>query len=114
MAPGRRSCRCAKRWPAKRWQRLRAGGHNGMQLSSGNILSRFDRLCTHSARCAHDLAQLAAVAGIPATKADAAESSELACIALHVERITCELHAIGQLLPAALMFACMAGEAGEP
>jgi hypothetical protein len=84
-----------------------------MHSSSRRILSRFDRLCTDSARCTHDLAQLAAVAGIPATKADVTESSELARITLHVERITCELHAIGQLLPAALMLACMAGEAGE-
>lgn len=104
MAPGRRSCRCAKNWPAERWQRSRTYGHIVRRNNSKEILSRFDALCTASAVNAHELADRAA----------STESATLVRLALHLERISCELHAIGQVLPAALMLTCTAGQAGEP
>ena len=114
MAPRRRSCRTAKKRPAERWQRSRASRKYDRRRDIKYILSRFQALCTASAVSAHDLAHLAAIAGLPATNTDPTTNSALVHLALHVERITCELHTIGQVLPPALMLACMADEAGEP
>jgi hypothetical protein len=42
--------------------------------------------------------------------ASATEDVDLVRLALRLERITVELHAIGQVLPAALMLAALDGE----
>lgn len=104
MAPRRRSCCCTRKRPAERWQRSRTSGHSIRRNNSNDILSRFDALCTASAVNAHDLADRAA----------STDSAMLVRLALRMERITCELHVIGQVLPTSLMLACTAGEAGKP
>jgi hypothetical protein len=81
----------------------RSGGTNQSGNDINNIdliIAQHDELCTASALCAHALLHLAADT----------HDANLVRLAMHLMRIAIELHAIAQVLPAALMLATLESE----
>jgi hypothetical protein len=68
-----------------------------IQATTDHILTLNDHACTEVAFLTHEVATLAA----------RTEDAFMVRLALYLERIACELHAIGQVLPAALMLATL-------
>lgn len=74
----------------------RTGGSSHNHISAV-IIQQHDVLCTAAALQSHEMAHLAS----------ATEDGDIMRLARHMERITVELHAIGQVLPAAIMLATL-------
>lgn len=89
-----------KRCPLARTTTREDGNHSNSSNITDTIIQHFDTFCTASAVNAHELVRLAATT----------ENGVLVRLALHLERIARELHAIGQVLPAALMLATLDSE----
>lgn len=64
------------------------------------ILRHYERVCTAAATSAHEILHLAAET----------DDANMVRLALHTDRIACELHAIAQVLSTALMLAMPEGE----
>jgi len=87
-------------------QKVEAARSGGTDQSGNDInnidliIAQHDELCTASALCAHALLHLAADT----------HDANLVRLAMHLMRIAIELHAIAQVLPAALMLATLESE----
>ncbi len=68
--------------------------------TSNNIIPQCDQACTAVALLAHDLLYLAAVT----------HDANLVRLALHVTRVAIQLHAIAQVLPAAVLLSTVGTE----